>query len=107
MVEMPLDADISFVKTPDGLCIKQLYFPYPGIFMGQHAHEFSHSHLVGNGEIRVWVEGVKNGDFKAGELIFIESGKRHMMMSLKSETRGFCISSVSVNAVTKESHFPK
>lgn len=94
LVQIPLGADISYV-TADGLEIKELYFAEPGIFMGQHAHAFSHAHLVGSGEVRVWVEGVELGDFKAGQAIQISAGKIHMLMSLKANTRGFCIHNVA------------
>lgn len=103
LVQIPLGADVSFV-TADGLEIKELYFAEPGIFMGQHAHQFSHAHLVGSGEVRVWVDGVELGDFKAGQSIHIEAGKLHMLMSLKKDTRGFCIHNAE-NPVLKEAVF--
>lgn len=93
LIQIPLGPDVGF-PTADGLEIKELYFPVPGIFMGQHAHQRSHAHLVGSGEIRVWVEGKELGDFKAGQSIDIEAGKLHMLMSLKPDTRGFCIHNV-------------
>lgn len=103
LVQIPLGPDISF-PTADGLEIKELYFPEPGIFMGQHAHQFDHAHLVGNGELRVWVNGVELGDFKAGESINIEAGKLHMLMSLKKDTRGFCIHNAE-NPILKRAVF--
>lgn len=93
LVQIPLGPDIGF-PTADGLEIKELYFPEPGIVMGQHAHARGHAHLVGSGEIRVWVEGKELGDFKAGQAIDIKAGKMHMLMSLKKDTRGFCIHNV-------------
>lgn len=107
LVQIPLGADVSFV-TADGLEIKELYFSEPGIFMGQHAHQFSHAHLVGSGAIRVWVEGKEMGDFKAGESINIEAGKMHLLMSLKSDTRGFCIHNAGrLNAILEAAEFPE
>jgi len=91
LVKLPMGPDISWPDTPDGLGIKELYFPHPGIVMGQHAHAKGHTHLVGSGEIRLWVEGVESGDFRAGQTIWLEAGKRHMLMSLMADTRGFCI----------------
>lgn len=93
LTQLPLEAEVSFV-TADGLEIKELYFAEPGIFMGQHAHARSHAHVVGSGEVRVWVEGVELGDFKAGQAIDIRAGDFHMLMSLKKGTRGFCIHNV-------------
>ncbi len=90
LVEQPLAPEISFV-TADRLEIKELYFPEAGYFMGQHAHQFDHAHLVGNGEIRVWADGVEIGDFKAGQSVNIKAGVLHTLMSLKADTRGFCI----------------
>lgn len=100
MAQLPIGPDVEWPETPDGLGIKQLYFAYPGIFMGQHAHRIGHAHLVGNGEIRVWVEGVEIGDYSAGQVVNIEAGKRHILMSLKADTRGFCITRVPLGADT-------
>ena len=94
LVQIPLGADVSFITT-DGLEIKELYFAEPGIVMGQHAHAFSHAHLVGSGEVRVWVDVKEVGDFKAGAAIDIAAGKMHTLMSLKADTRGFCIHNVA------------
>lgn len=103
LVQIPLGPEVSF-PTADGLEIKELYFPEPGIFMGQHAHEWSHAHLVGSGEIRAWCEGVEIGDFCAGQAINIEAGKLHTLMSLKTDTRGFCIHNAE-NPVLKKAVF--
>lgn len=108
LVQIPLGADISF-PTSDGLEIKELYFPEPGIFMGQHAHARSHAHIVGSGAVRVWVEGKEMGDFKAGQVIDIAAGKLHMLMSLKKDTRGFCVHNVvglDEIGIVKEAVFP-
>lgn len=108
LVQIPLGADISF-PTADGLEIKELYFPEPGIFMGQHAHARSHAHIVGSGEVRVWVEGKELGDFRAGQIIDIAAGKLHMLMSLKADTRGFCVHNVvglDGIEVVEEAKFP-
>lgn len=108
LVKLPMGPDVSWPDTPDGLGIKELYFPEPGIVMGQHAHKIGHAHLVGSGEVRVWVEGIELGDFKAGQVINIKAGKRHMLMSLKAETRGFCITNLALgeNSVVALSECP-
>lgn len=98
MVQLPMAPEESWPDTPDGLGIKGLYFPLPGIFMGQHAHAIGHTHLVGSGEVRVWEEGVEIGDFKAGQTIWLAAGKRHILMSLVADTRGFCITNVAAGA---------
>lgn len=108
LVQIPLGADVSYV-TADGLEIKELYFKEPGIFMGQHAHARGHVHLVGSGEVRVWVEGVEMGDFSAGQAIDIAAEKMHMLMSLKAGTRGFCIHNVvglDGIGIVKRAEFP-
>lgn len=107
MVKLPMAPEADWPDTPDGLGIKGLYFEAPGIVMGQHAHKIGHTHLVGSGELRVWVEGVESGDFKAGQTIWLQPFKRHMMMSLKADTRGFCITNVGVeNPVVALSECP-
>ncbi len=98
MVKLPMAPEVSWPDTPDGLGIKELYFAEPGIVMGQHAHAVGHTHLVGSGELRVWVEGVELGDFKAGETVWLAGFKRHMLMSLKADTRGFCITNTSMDS---------
>ena len=103
LIQLPLTPEVSF-PTADGLEIKELYFAEPGIFMGQHAHQFSHAHLVGSGVLRVWVEDIEVGDFTAGQTISIRAGKLHTLMSLKAETRGFCIHNAN-NPVLKRAVF--
>lgn len=90
LVQLPQEAEVSF-STSDDLEIKVLYFQEPGIFMGQHSHTWSHAHIVGSGALRVWIEGEELGDFEAGTCIDIEAGKKHILMSLKEDTRGFCV----------------
>lgn len=111
MVRLPLteEPEIGWPDANNGVGIKELYFPEPGIFMGQHAHARGHDHLVGSGEVRVWVEGVEVGDFKAGQVINIEAGKRHILMSLKKDTRGFCLTNITLgeNAVVALSECPE
>lgn len=97
MVKLPLAPEVSWPDTPDGLGIKELYFPAPGIVMGQHAHAVGHTHLVGSGEVRVWAEGAELGDFKAGQSFWLAPYKRHMLMSLVADTRGFCITNVGTD----------
>lgn len=94
LVKLPMAPEVSWPDTQDGLGIKELYFAEPGIVMGQHAHKIGHTHLVGSGEVRAWAEGVELGDFKAGQSFWIAAGKRHMLMSLMADTRGFCITKV-------------
>ncbi len=110
LVRLPLtqEPDVSWPDSSNRIGIKELYFPEPGIFMGQHAHKIGHDHLVGSGEVRVWVEGVELGDFGPGKVISIEAGKRHILMSLKRDTRGFCITNLDLgeNAVVALSECP-
>lgn len=98
LVRLPLtqEPDVSWPDSRSRIGIKELYFPEPGIFMGQHAHSIGHDHLVGSGEVRVWVEGIEVGDFGAGQIINIEAGKRHILMSLKRNTRGFCLTNLAL-----------
>jgi quercetin dioxygenase-like cupin family protein len=108
LARLPDEPEASWPETPDGIAIKGLHFPTPGIVMGQHAHSFGHSHLVGSGALRVWVEGKELGDFAAGQVIYLQAGKRHTMMSLKAETWGFCITNTAgLGAVVARSEFPQ
>lgn len=76
--------------TADGVFIKQLFFPRPKIFMGQHAHAHAHALMIAFGEVRLWVDGVERGDFGEGDCIHVEAGKKHTLMSLKKAI-GYCI----------------
>lgn len=91
LIPQPQEPDVAVVETPDGLFLKEIYFGEPGTFMGQHGHQYAHAHLVGSGAMRVWIDDDTFRDFDAGQIINIEAGKLHTFMSLKPETRGFCI----------------
>lgn len=62
-----------------------------GTFIGQHAHKYDHGTLVAAGVMRVFINGKWIGDFKAGEMIPVMSGKHHVLMALEDDTVAACI----------------
>lgn len=90
LLELKEGPDVSH-HTEDGIYIKQLHFPEPGIFIGQHSHTYGHAFMVAAGELRLWIDGAEVGDFLEGACIHVGAGKKHTLMSLRHNTRGYCI----------------
>ena len=106
LVENAVGHDVDEVPHHfiDDICIKVFTAKKAGTFMGQHAHAYDHGHLVAHGEVRVFLDGKFAGDFKAGEMIMIEKGKKHVLLSLEDNTVGACIHNThgEVDAVIAE-----
>lgn len=75
----------------DGVYTKVFIAKKAGTFIGQHAHAYDHGHLVAAGEVRVFIDAIEAGDYKAGEMIEIRSGKKHILLALEDNTVGACI----------------
>ncbi|SRR5260221_1091969 len=75
----------------DGVYLKIFVARKAGTFMGQHAHEYPHGHLVAAGEVRLFIDGVEAGDFGPGDIATIQAGKKHVLLALEDNTIGACI----------------
>lgn len=77
--------------TVDRVFIKQMLIAKAGSFVPQHAHKYDHTSMLATGAVRVWRDGVFDGDRQAPEPIFIAAGVKHTFQALEDNTLIFCI----------------
>jgi len=85
---------IETVGEECGIYVRSIFLPAPEIKVPQHVHDHDHATYVGNGSVRVWIDGIFLGDYKAGSLIPVTAGRYHEFMSLEADTRLACIHDV-------------
>lgn len=79
------------IHTVDGVFIKQMHLAVAGMLIPQHSHTHDHVSMLAHGSVRVAIEGVPAGDFRAPAGIFIAAGKKHLFESLEADTVLYCI----------------
>lgn len=82
--------DWEFVGV-DGIFIKMMPLPNPGMAVPQHAHTYDHYTMLASGGLAVWADGVKMGEFDAPKPILIKAGVKHLLISTKPNTVAYCI----------------
>jgi quercetin dioxygenase-like cupin family protein len=87
-----------------GLYIRSYLLPEAGTIIPQHVHPYDHATLVGSGTVDLCVDGVYVGQYRAGQAIFVEAGKKHIFQSVEPMTRLSCIhhTESAVSAQQKE-----
>lgn len=82
---------VEFVDEVCGLYFRSIVLPHIGTRVSQHTHEYDHATLVGSGAARLYVDGVHEGDYVAGQAIPVRAGKYHAFQSLAPNTRLTCV----------------
>lgn len=72
------------------LWLRQMYFEKAGDANEGHEHNYDHITLITNGSVRVHVED-KVTDFKAPQMVYIQSGKSHFIEALEDGTVAYCV----------------
>lgn len=83
------------VFSADNVFVKQMIIPKAGTYVPQHAHKYDHLTMLAAGSIRVWKDGILQGDRSAPTGIEIPAGVKHMFMSLEDGTVAYCIHNLS------------
>lgn len=79
------------IHMADDIFIKQMLITKAGTYIPQHSHAYDHTSMLAVGSVRVWVDGIIKGDFKAPTGILIEKGTKHTFLSLEDNTIVYCI----------------
>ena len=69
---------------------RQMHFVNAGDIEYGHTHNFDHMTLLAKGSLEVTVEGEKSV-FKAPQMIWIKSDKKHELVALEDDTVAYCI----------------
>ena len=69
---------------------RQMHFLKAGDIEYGHTHHFDHMTLLAKGSLEVTVDG-KKSTFKAPQMIWIKSDKKHELVALEDDTVAYCI----------------
>ena len=84
MITEKIYADVA------GLYFRSVLLPV-GTMIPQHRHPYDHATYVGNGAVKLWVNGDLHGTYEAGEAILIRADCDHVFLALQPETRLTCV----------------
>ena len=85
---------LEFVEEVAGIYFRSIVLNAFDV-VPQHVHDHDHATLIGNGSVRVWVDGVYKKDVPAGHAIEIKAGTRHLFQALEPNTRLTCVHDVA------------
>ena len=85
---LPIEEEIEFC---DGHYLRTTIFREAGTIGEQHRHHFNHDTQITRGAASLWIEGVWEGDYREGDLIFIQAMLLHHFIALEPDTRITCI----------------
>lgn len=86
--DQPTETDIKLV---DGVFIKRMVFKRVGMVVPQHAHSYDHLSTCAGGSAAVQADGVSMGILRAGDVIVIRAGVKHLFTTLEPNTVILCI----------------
>jgi len=81
---------IDFI-TVDGISIKQMLLPDPGMVIEQHSHDHDHATLLAAGSVRTWTGSKRPVDYDSPAMIEIPARTQHSFQSLEPDTVLYCI----------------
>lgn len=79
------------IKMLDGIFVKSMVVRDAGTLIPQHSHTYDHLSALVKGSVRLSVDGVEKGIFKAPAGILIEAGTKHLFETLEDNTAILCI----------------
>jgi quercetin dioxygenase-like cupin family protein len=82
------------IHMADGIFIKQMIVPKAGTYVPQHSHTWDHVSMLAVGSIRVWKDGVLDGDYTAPTGIMIKAGVEHTFLALVDQTILYCVHNI-------------
>jgi quercetin dioxygenase-like cupin family protein len=73
-----------------GLYLRSIVLPAM-VMVPQHEHPYDHATLVAHGSVKLWVDGLYQGQYEAGQAVEIKANHKHEFLSLVDGTRLVCI----------------
>lgn len=93
---------VEFIGEVEGVAFRSTTLAKAGDCVGQHAHPHPHATYVGNGAVRLWVNGVWRGDYGRGQPIAIKAHSVHIFQALQDDTHLTCVTIVAVAEAAAE-----
>lgn len=78
------------ISSAGNIWLRQMEFIKAGDTNEAHLHNYDHMTLLAHGSVKVHVDG-NTSIFKAPQMIFIKSGKRHFIEAIEDGTIAYCV----------------
>lgn len=104
--EQPISTEI---KMFDGVFVKSMCIQRAGTYIPQHSHTYPHVSVLVKGAVRLWRDGVLDGDHYAPKGILIPAGVKHLFQSLQDGATVLCVHDIGTAEsvdVLEEHHLP-
>lgn len=82
---------VEWVDEVAGLYFRSVLLLNEGQVVTQHTHDYDHATYIGNGSVRLFVEGNVVGDFPAGRAVKVSANQKHHFVALEPNTRLTCV----------------
>ncbi len=82
---------VEFVDECAGLYFRSVLLTQEGDVVTQHTHDHDHATYIGNGKVKLFIEGVEAGDFLAGRAVKVTANQKHFFVALEPNTRLTCV----------------
>jgi len=99
LAEQPHSSEL----TIDGAFIKTLVLPNIGMIVPQHAHASAHLTIVVRGSVRVWVNNLLLGMYRAPASLLIGAGDMHHFEVIRPDTLLRCVHGAPVEVIAENS----
>lgn len=91
----PSEQPVESIEVVAGLYFRSILLEEAGHVVPQHVHDHDHATMIAAGAARLWVNGIWQRDYQAGQAASIEAGQTHLFQSLAPKTRLVCIHDVA------------
>lgn len=75
----------------DGVFAKPFRVPNARTFLPQHSHTYAHVSVIVRGAVRIWRDGILDGDYDAPVGITIPAHVKHLFETLEDDTIILCV----------------
>lgn len=91
LTDQPHGVEIDIV---DDIFVKQMIVKSKDTLIPQHSHTWDHLSMLAVGAVRIWRDGVLDGDYVAPAGILIKAGVKHTFRTLEDNTIIYCIHNI-------------
>lgn len=88
VIEQPISTEIHIA---DGVFVKTMVVQKAGTLVPQHSHTYDHVSVLVKGSVKLWQDGVPDGEYRAPVGILIRARKKHLFQALEDGTTVLCV----------------
>ena len=82
---------VEGVDEAGGFYFRSVLLQNIGDVVTQHTHDYDHATYIGNGKVKLYVDGVEQGDYFAGRAVEVKANTKHHFVALEPNTRLTCV----------------